>query len=181
MTILAVYQDDQLQVPGKVLTHMEDIVPILDAAGVSLHITESSWFKGATVSTAQALDISGELLTTIGVEQSMEFAELLELEGPPGYEAGSDGGGQNEQTLAGDSLWLFIEGVATMCIHHGTSLLVLGCRCGDLLSLPEGLAHWVVPVTGRKCFIVRSARDAGALISRPTGNDIARRYPVLEL
>lgn len=181
MTILAVYQDDQLQLPSKVLTHTEDILPFLDAAGVSLQTTVPSWPKGGTISTAQALELSGELLATIGVEQSMEFAEVLTLEGPPGYEEGPAGDGQGEQSLAGDSLWLFIEGVATMCIHHGDTLLVLGCRSGDLLSLTKGVAHWAVPMTGRQCVIVRSARDAKALASSPTGNDIARRYSVLEL
>jgi 1,2-dihydroxy-3-keto-5-methylthiopentene dioxygenase len=181
MTILAVYQDEQLQIPGKVLTHTEDILPFLDAAGVWLRTTVPSWSKGAMISSAHALEISNELLTTIGVEQLMMFAEVLELEGPPGYEEDPAGEGQSEQTLAGDSLWLFIEGVATMCIHHGDTLLVLGCQCGDLLSLPQGVAHWAVPVTGRQSVIVRSARDAHALASSPTGNDIARRYPVLEL
>lgn len=181
MTILAVYQDDELQVPGKVLTHAEDIVPILATAGVSLQTLEQSLPKGRMISAAQALEISDELLATIRVEQRMEFVEVLTLEGPPGYAEIPVGEGQSEQVLAGDSLWLFLDGVVTVCIHHGEKLLVLGCRRGDLLCLPEGIAHWTVPVTGRQCVIVRSARDADALIGRPTGNDIARRYPVLEL
>lgn len=181
MTILAVYQDDELQVPGKVLTHAEDIVPILATAGVSLQTTEQSLPKGRIISAAQALEISGELLATIRVERRMEFVEVLMLEGPPGYAEIPAEEVQGEQVLAGDSLWLFLDGVAMVCIHHDEKLLVLGCRRGDLLGLPAGIAHWTVPVTGRQCVIVRSARDAEALVSRLTGNDIARRYPVLEL
>lgn len=181
MAILAVYQDNQLQVPVKVLTHMEDIQPILATAGVSLQIVEQSLPPERIMSAPQALEISGELLAAIRVEHDMEYAEVLQLEGPPGYAEVSAAEGQQEQVLAGDSLWLFLDGVATLCIHHGEELLVLGCRRGDLLGLPAGLAHWAVPATARKCLIVRSGHDVNALQASSTGSDIAGRYPVLEL
>ncbi|WP_373186802.1 hypothetical protein [Halopseudomonas sp.] len=181
MTILAVYQDDQLQVPVKVLTHTEDITPILAEANVLLQTVEQSLPVRRMMTAAQALELSGELLEANRVEQDMEFAEVLELKGPPGYAETPEGTGQSEQILAGDSLWLFLDGVATVCIHHGDKLLVLGCRCGDLLGLPAGTSHWVVPVTGRQCLIIRSGRDENALLATPTGDDIADRYPVLEL
>lgn len=181
MAILAVYSDDQLQVPVKVLTHMEDIVPILAATGTSLQAIEQSWPARSMMDAAQAMEICGELLARIRVEHDREFLEVLELEGPPGYAEVPAADGPEEQTLAGDSLWLFLDGVATVCIHHGETLLVLGCRRGDLLALPAGTAHWTVPVTGRQCLIVRSGAGADALSCTATGSDIASRYPVLEL
>lgn len=181
MAILAVYSDDQLQVPVKVLTHMEDILPILGLADVSLETVEQNWPAGSMMDAAQAVEVAGELLATIGVLTDREFVEVLELEGPPGYAEVPAEDGPSEQTLAGDSLWLFLDGVATLCIHHGEKLLVLGCRRGDLLALPAGIAHWTAPVTGRQCLIARSGSSAEALSGTLTGSDIASRYPVLEL
>jgi len=181
MAILAVYADDQLQMPTKVLTHTEDILPALADAGVMLQTLEQQWPARSMMEGAQALRIAGELLASVGVEQNMEFAEVLELEGPPGYAEVVADEGASEQTLAGDSLWLFLDGAATLCIHHGEKLLVLGCRRGDLLALPAGIAHWTAPVTGRQCLIVRGGAHAEALSGASTGSDIASRYPVLEL
>lgn len=181
MSILAVYSDSQLQVPVKVLTHLEDILPILANSGVSLKTIQQSMPDKGMISAAQAVEISGELLTTLGVEERMEFAEVLELEGPPGYVEAPADSGESEQVLAGDSLWLFLDGAATLCIHHDGKLLVLSCRRGDLLALPAGRAHWSVPVTGRRCLVVRRGRDADALASRPTGDNIASRLALLEL
>lgn len=181
MTILAVYQDDQLQVPDMVLTHDEDILPILATVGVSLRSVEQSLPAMRTVTAEHALEISGELLAAKRVEPDVKFAEVLQLKGPPGYVEAPEGEGQSEQVLAGDSQWLFLDGVATLCVHHGKKLLVLGCRRGDLLSLPAGIAHWAVPMTGRECMIVRGGLDENALSATPTGDDIADRYPALEL
>ncbi|WP_339842880.1 hypothetical protein [uncultured Halopseudomonas sp.] len=181
MSILAVYADSQLQVPIKVLTHLEDILPILTSAGVSLKTVGESIPDSRTITATQAIEVSGELLATMGVELSQEFAEVLELKGPPGYVEAAADQQHTEQMLAGDSFWLFLDGAATLCMHHDGRLLVLGCRRGDLLELPEGMAHWLVPVTARHCLIVRIGRYKGALSAGPTGDDIASRYPVLEL
>ena len=181
MAILAVYSDEQLQVPVKVLTHQEDILPILADAGIVLQIVEQSWPPRSMMDAAKVIEVASELLTRIRVQPHRECVEVLELEGPPGYAEVPAEEGPSEQTLAGDSLWLFLDGVATLCIHHADRLLVLGCRRGDLLALPAGTAHWAVPVTGRQCLIARSGSCAEALSSTPTGSDIASRYPVLEL
>lgn len=181
MSILAVYSDSQLQVPVKVLTHLEDIVPILASSGVSLKTVAQNLLNKRMMTEMQAIEISGELLAIIGVESTMAFAEVLELQGPPGYAEAPADQGESEQVLTGDSLWLFLDGAATLCIHHDGKLLVLSCRRGDLLALPAGRAHWAVPVTGRRCLVVRRGRNADALSARLTGDDIANRYPVLEL
>ena len=181
MTILAVYQDSQLQIPVKVLTHYEDIMPILSAAGISFKSLEQALPDRSMISVERAAEVSSELLALSGVEEEVGHFEVMQLQGPPGYAELSGEEAQSEQVLVGDSLWLFLDGAATLCLHHDGLLLVLGCRRGDLLGLPSGLAHWAVPVTARRCLLVRSASEPGALLSKPTGDDIAVRYPVLEL
>ena len=179
MTILAVYDHQQLQLPDKVLTHREDIDPLLADAGVTLEHLEQMPAIGKD-DADQAVVIALEpFLAHSPLASSLPCLRVHRLDALPGYV--DDGPHAVEQRFAQPVARLQVRGAGVICLHHGRQLLVLTCRRGDLLALPAQLPHWFVPSAGQPSLAVHAAESTQALVAETTGDDIARRYLVLEL
>lgn len=180
MNILAIYDHDQLDLPTKVLTHLEDIAPLLAECGVSLeHLASVPGVKAASADDEIiAAVLPGLRLSSLDI--ALEHLAVQRVAALPGY-ANEPQSGDAEQRFHRVTAKLLVGGAGVLCLHQQHQLLVLRCQRGDLLRLPAQLGHWFVAQAGTPCLIVRAAATAEGLVAEHTGDDIATRYQVLEL
>ncbi|MFN3579023.1 MAG: hypothetical protein ACK4VV_00950 [Pseudomonas sp.] len=176
MSILAIYQHTQLQLPIKVLTHDEDILPLLEAAGVGLQVL--NWPQQRSGLDIDALPALPERL---GADGSMAHRCLQRWPATPAYAERFEGPVDPEQHLSAASWWLLAEGTGALCLSSEEQLLVLHCSAPLLLSLAAALPHWFVPAPGQACSVLRLARSAAHLELIASGRDIAARFQPLDL
>ncbi|WP_022964223.1 hypothetical protein [Halopseudomonas pelagia] len=180
MNILAVYDHDQLQLPNKVLTHREDIDPLLAEFGVRLERLEQ---LPSVRDAGDDQDIIAAILPRLGnsgFDCALECLAVQRIVALPGY-ADEPQKVEAEQHFQQATAKLLVSGAGVMCLHQGDRLLVLRCQRGDLLRLPERLGHWFVASAGQPCLIIRAAATEEGLAAEQTGDNIAARYQVLEL
>lgn len=176
MSILAIYQHAQLQLPIKVLTHDEDILPQLAAAEVGLYGLD--WPKQRGGLNMDALPAMPEHLAADG---SMAHRRMQCWPVTPAYAERFEGQLDPEQQLSATGWWLLAEGAGALCLSHGEQLLVLHCDAPLLLKLPAALSHWFVPTPGQACTVVRLARCNRDLDLVESGRDIAGCFQPLDL
>lgn len=180
MNILAVYHHLQLQLPSKVLTHREDIDPLLAALEVRLECLEELPRVGEDATDQQIITLARSSLAASGLGTTPDYLEVQRMAALPGY-ANTPQSSQPEQRFQQLTALLLVRGAGVICLHQVDQLLVLSCRRGDLITLPAHLAHWFVASTGQPSLLVHGAATQQALIPEQTGDDIAGRYQVLEL
>lgn len=180
MNILAVYDHEQLDLPSKVLTHREDIDPLLAALGVQLENLEQLPSITARSTDQQILEAARSSLASSTATAALEHMAVQRVDAAPGY-ANEPQNSAVEQSFAQQLAWLLVKGAGVICLHQHQQLLVLSCRRGDMLLLPEQLAHWFVASAGQPSLIVHASETQDGLLARPSGSDIAQRYQVLEL
>lgn len=179
MNILAVYDHDQLQLPGKVLTHSEDIEPLLAGMGVRLERLQPLPALGQDDSDQTIAAAFEPILADSQTAGLLHCLRVQRMEALPGY--ADEAPHADEQCFEQATARLQVRGAGVVCLHQDRQLLVLSCRQGDLLTLPARLAHWFVPSAGQASLVIHAAATQQALIAELTGNDIASRYQVLEL
>lgn len=180
MSILAVYEDSELQQPRMVLTHLEDIVPRLSEVGVRLEAVPLPGTAGMT-SDAELIEACSRLCTESMANADLPFRQLLDLPYMPAYAEVSEAEIAPEHSHGRAGFRLFVCGRATLCLHHGNSLLALACAPGDLLLLPARLKHWAIPVPGERCRVLQFGTSVGDLQALPSGSSLARVFLPLEL
>lgn len=180
MNILAVYHHLQLQLPSKVLTHREDIDPLLAELGVGLESLETMPRVGQDDTDQQVISAARSILADSCLGAALEYLEVQRMDALPGY-AEAPPGSEAERRFEYHTARLLVRGAGVICLHQADQLLVLSCRRGDLITLPARLSHWFVASAGQPSVIVHAAATQQALIAEQTGNDIAGRYQVLEL
>lgn len=178
MTILAVYDHQQLQLPGKVLTHREDIDPLLQELGVRLDCLDLPTI--AAEETDQAIIAACTAsLADIPSTTGLSCMRVQRVEAAPGY--ADEPTTADEQQFPQPVALLLVRGAGVVCLHQEQQLLVLSCRRGDLLTLPAYLPHWFVPSAGQPSLLVMAAANEQALNAEKTSDDISARYQMLEL
>lgn len=180
MSILAVYDHAQLELPHKVLTHREDIDPLLQAAGVRLTALEGLPRSTPEQPDDELLGVYREWLATRYTDIEFGHGELQRQSAVPGYAEAQPEDIEAERRYSQRCAQLLISGAGLWCLHHEQQLLVLSGRRADVVALPAGLAHWFVPGPGQPGLLLRFAGSA-PLTPALTGSDIAARYQVLDL
>ncbi|MFO7703601.1 MAG: hypothetical protein R6V43_00470 [Halopseudomonas sp.] len=180
MNILAVYHHQQLLLPSKVLTHREDIDPLLEQLGVRLEGLATLPKVSEDDTDQQIISVARSILVDSRLGATLEYLEVQKMDALPGY-AEAPPSSEVERRFQQPTARLLVRGAGVMCLHQADQLLVLSCRRGDLISVPARLGHWFVASPGQPSVIVHGAATPQALIAENTGNDIAGRYQVLEL
>ncbi|SDS13547.1 acireductone dioxygenase apoprotein [Halopseudomonas xinjiangensis] len=171
---LAVYDLDNLFYPTKVLTHRDDINAALASSSIACERHESFAALDPSVleSDAGLLAASSEYRTGPSTCSS-----VLCLAGLPAYVNPSDVVVEPEQRCADAVRWLFVRGTGQLAVTSQDSLLVMECSAGDLVALPSQARHWFRPDPGQSCVILTIAQSAEGLVRRPSGGDLASRFP----
>lgn len=171
---LAVFHVDDLQCPVKVLTHLDDINAAL--GGADIHCADDGAMRGLDRAVleddAQLLDAAARVLPG-----GHECRDVLRMEGPPGYAVASDARAEPEALAGGPVVWHVIRGGGQLVMRIGDTLAVVECGPGEAVGLAAGTRHWFRPAAGQRCIILRTAPVAAALERRPSGSDLAARFP----
>lgn len=174
MSFLVIYHQDNLLNPTKLLTHREDILAALEEAGIGYDSVDLS-------SGLHAGDDARLLQQLQGRFSDYPYTEILRLPPVPAYAAPAGEGGEPEQSCAGVGLRLILQGKGILCLHQGQNLYALGCRPGDLVSIPAGVGHWFRQSAGPECVVVRLAESAADLRCEPCIDGLAGNIELPEL
>lgn len=171
---LAVFHLDDLQCPVKVLTHLDDINAALEEAdircaeeGAALGLDRASQDSDALLLDAAARVLAPE----------HAWRDVLRMDGLPGYVDASEERVEPEAIAAGSVVWHIVRGGGQLVVRIADTLAVLECAPGEKISLGAGTLHWFRPASGQRCIILRTASSAEALERRPSGSDMATRFP----
>jgi 1,2-dihydroxy-3-keto-5-methylthiopentene dioxygenase len=142
MTSLSVYHQNTLDLPNKSLTHVEDIVSTLAAAG--LQFTQQAVQVPVTAGTPadELLAQSAAQLKHLQSEHKLASADALSLldERGEGSQLAKDL--RREQSSSSDVLYLCLAGRGLLAVHAGEYVYGLLCQKGDALRIPAGVGHW---------------------------------------
>ena len=85
----------------------------------------------------------------------------------------------HEHTHSEDEVRFFVEGQGLFSIHTRGRVFFVLCEQGDLLSVPDGTPHWFDMGPEPHFTVIRLFTDTAGWVARPTGSDIAGRFPRL--
>lgn len=171
---LAVFHLDDLLCPVKVLTHLDDIEVALRESEIRC---ES---RGALAGLDRSVHEHDEQLlerATLTQPREHECRDVLRVDGLPAYADASDEQVEPEAIAGGSVVWHFVRGYGQLVVRAEDTLSVLECGPGNEVQLSAGTRHWFRPAPGQRCVIVRAAKCAEALQRRPSGSDLAARFP----
>ncbi|KGT90470.1 acireductone dioxygenase [Pantoea sp. EABMAA-21] len=85
----------------------------------------------------------------------------------------------NEHTHSEDEVRFFVEGSGLFCLHIGSEVYQILCEKNDLISVPEGTAHWFDMGSEPHFTAIRIFDNQEGWIANFTGDKIADAYPRL--
>ena len=174
MSVLSVYSVAIPEVPSKMLIDPEDVAATLADVGVRY---QQRTIEGGLRPGASEADVRAEygaLLQNVAVELGLPVQDILSLERDSEQIAELNARFANEQTLAAEQAWLFLGGRALVSLHIGNEVFAFFGERGDLLVVPNGVAHWVSLGEEPHCLAVRLAPDG--IKGEETGEAIAGRF-----
>ena len=85
----------------------------------------------------------------------------------------------SEHTHAEDEVRFFVEGAGLFCLHLDGNIYQILCEKNDLISVPEGTAHWFDMGSAPHFTAIRIFDIQEGWIATFTGDTIAYAYPRL--
>lgn len=85
----------------------------------------------------------------------------------------------SEHTHAEDEVRFFVEGAGLFCLHLDGHIYQILCEKNDLISVPEGTAHWFDMGSAPHFTAIRIFDNQEGWIANFTGDTIADAYPRL--
>lgn len=85
----------------------------------------------------------------------------------------------NEHTHSEDEVRFFVEGSGLFCLHIGNEVYQILCEKNDLISVPEGTAHWFDMGSEPHFTAIRIFDNQEGWVANFTGDKIADAYPRL--
>jgi 1,2-dihydroxy-3-keto-5-methylthiopentene dioxygenase len=83
----------------------------------------------------------------------------------------------SEHTHSEDEVRFFVEGSGLFSLHIGSSVYLVTCERGDLLSVPAGTRHWFDMGDSPRFAAIRLFLDPSGWVAEFTGDAIAERFP----
>lgn len=151
MSILAVYRQDQLQEPMRVLTHAEDIARDLARVGVL-------WWQfplSQPLADDEALRRQfAPQVEQLMLEQGYRHAEIVNKPPLPAYLAAEEVVAESWHSHPQEGLRLFLRGGGVLSLLVGDEVLSIGCQPGDALKVPADIVHSFRGRPGEDCMLV---------------------------
>lgn len=87
----------------------------------------------------------------------------------------------SEHIHTDDEVRYFIEGQGLFCVHAAGKVYQILCEAGDFIAVPALTKHWfdMSDTPNFKC--IRFFSDEAGWVAEYTGDDIASRFPLLEI
>lgn len=86
----------------------------------------------------------------------------------------------DEHTHSEYEVRFFVDGQGLFYLHLGDKVYTVLCEKGDLISVPAGTTHWFDMGPNPRFKAIRLFTNPDGWVANFTGNDIAKRFPLLE-
>jgi len=175
MSSLTVYPFGNPDQPSKLLTHAEDIARTLAEfeVGFEQRETRSSIVAGAD--DAELVQAYREEIAALREKQGLAGVTFLSVDRHLQDAAERRAALCVEARLDGRQVCFFAAGSATLGLHLGEQVLLVGCQRGDLLRLPASIPHWLDIGQTPHLALIRLF-DGEAALPQPTGSDLAAAF-----
>lgn len=85
-----------------------------------------------------------------------------------------------EHTHSEDEVRFFVRGQGLFVIHSGDRVYAMLCKKDDLISVPANTKHWFDMGPNPSFTAIRIFNNPEGWVANFTGDDIAKRFPLLE-
>jgi len=87
----------------------------------------------------------------------------------------------SEHTHSEDEVRFFVKGKGLFTMHIGEKVYSILCEKGDLISVPANATHWFDMGENPQFTCIRLFNNPEGWVAKYTGNQIAEKFPCLEL
>lgn len=180
MSRLSVHHQTSPDIPNKVLGHAEDITSTLAAVGIDFRVLDIDLKLQPGVAQAEVLSAIAAPLRQLQSDHDLGHVEVTSIDQrrwPTEHD--KPVGAPQEITVEGEQRYLFLSGQGMLSLHIDDYVFVLLAERNALVSVPAGTRHWFDLGEFPYCTMVRLS-TGNAAVGKPSGDDIAARFPRLE-
>ncbi|MHB9800174.1 1,2-dihydroxy-3-keto-5-methylthiopentene dioxygenase [Pseudomonas sp. MT3] len=180
MSSLTVYHESSPEQPLKLLTHAEDIASTLGELGVRFQ----RWAANAPIvpgaSQEEVIAAYQHEIRRLQEEEGYVTVDVVSLTADHPQKDELRAKFLDEHRHGEDEVRFFVAGRGLFTLHIEDHVYAVQCEKNDLISVPAGTRHWF-DMGERPHFVaIRLFNNAEGWVARFTGDEIAKRFPLLE-
>lgn len=180
MSSLTVYQESAPEQPLKLLTHAEDIAATLAEVGVRFERWQASAPIAPGASQDEVLAAYATEIQRLKDEQGYVTVDVVSLTADHPQKDELRAKFLDEHRHGEDEVRFFVAGRGLFTLHIEDHVYAVLCEKNDLISVPAGTRHWF-DMGERPHFVaIRLFNNPEGWVAKFTGDEIARRFPLLE-
>ena len=180
MSSLTVYHESAPEQPLKLLTHAEDIAATLAELGVRFERWQASAPIAPGASPDEVLAAYAPEIQQLKDEQGYVTVDVVSLSADHPQKDELRAKFLDEHRHGEDEVRFFVAGRGLFTLHVEDHVYAVLCEKNDLISVPAGTRHWF-DMGERPHFVaIRLFNNPEGWVAKFTGDEIARRFPLLE-
>ncbi|WP_324709232.1 1,2-dihydroxy-3-keto-5-methylthiopentene dioxygenase [Pseudomonas citronellolis] len=180
MSSLTVYHESAPEQPLKLLTHAEDIAATLAELGVRFERWQASAPIAPGASPDEVLAAYAPEIQRLKDEQGYVTVDVVSLSADHSQKDELRAKFLDEHRHGEDEVRFFVAGRGLFTLHVEDHVYAVLCEKNDLISVPAGTRHWF-DMGERPHFVaIRLFNNPEGWVAKFTGDEIARRFPLLE-
>ena len=180
MSSLTVYHESAPEQPLKLLTHAEDIAATLAELGVRFERWQASAPIAPGASPDEVLAAYAPEIQRLKDEQGYVTVDVVSLNAEHPQKDELRAKFLDEHRHGEDEVRFFVAGRGLFTLHVEDHVYAVLCEKNDLISVPAGTRHWF-DMGERPHFVaIRLFNNPEGWVAKFTGDEIARRFPLLE-
>lgn len=180
MSSLTVYHESAPEQPLKLLTHAEDIAATLAEVGVRFERWQASAPIAPGASPDEVLAAYAPEIQRLKDEQGYVTVDVVSLSADHPQKDELRAKFLDEHRHGEDEVRFFVAGRGLFTLHVEDHVYAVLCEKNDLISVPAGTRHWF-DMGERPHFVaIRLFNNPEGWVAKFTGDEIARRFPLLE-
>ncbi|MEG7361484.1 acireductone dioxygenase [Pseudomonas citronellolis] len=180
MSSLTVYHESAPEQPLKLLTHAEDIAATLAELGVRFERWQASAPIAPGASPDEVLAAYAPEIQRLKDEQGYVTVDVVSLNADHPQKDELRAKFLDEHRHGEDEVRFFVAGRGLFTLHVEDHVYAVLCEKNDLISVPAGTRHWF-DMGERPHFVaIRLFNNPEGWVAKFTGDEIARRFPLLE-
>jgi len=181
MTALTIWREDAPDAPVLKTADGKEIARALGAVGIRFERWEAAVPLAPDAGQDDVLAAYADQVAALKAEGGYAVADVVRLPRGTPDTAPMRQKFLSEHTHSEDEVRFFVEGSGAFYLRIGGSVHQVICEAGDLLSVPAGTRHWFDMGPDPHFCAIRLFTDPAGWVADYTGDDIADRFPKLDL
>jgi 1,2-dihydroxy-3-keto-5-methylthiopentene dioxygenase len=179
MSALTIFSDTESSQPLWHSTDAEEIRERLNAKNVRFERWEADRDLGSDPDAETVIKAYQHAIDRLVAEKGYQSWDVLSMRADNPNKQALREKFLNEHTHSEDEVRFFVEGSGLFCLHIGNEVYQILCEKNDLISVPEGTAHWFDMGSEPHFTAIRIFDNQEGWIANFTGDKIADAYPRL--